>query len=210
MLVFPHSSRRPTSPSVGVQLKTADTFGTRRLALQFGSRRFEWNFLLANVSMPILGADFLREHRLLVDVAGARLLDALSLEPIPTVTSVPANTKSQLYTALLSTTKEFRDLLAEYPDVVSSKGFSASTPKHPIRHTVPTVPGPPVFAKARRLDAEKLESARKEFAAMEAAGVIRRSNSSWAVGKSSSYGSETRRLLETLWGLPPFKHSDSS
>ena len=183
--VFPHSSRRPTAPSVGVQLKTADgttmnTFGTRRLALQFGSRRFEWNFLLANVSMPILGADFLREHRLLVDVAGARLLDASSLEPIPTVTSVPANTKSQLYTALLSTTEEFRDLLAEYPDVVWSKGFSASIPKHPVRHTVPTVPGPPVFAKARRLDAEKLESARKEFAAMEAAGVIRRSNSSWA------------------------------
>ena len=121
--VFPHSSRRPTAPSVGVQLKTADgttmnTFGTRRLALQFGSRRFEWNFLLANVSMPILGADFLHEHRLLVDVAGARLLDASSLEPIPTVTSVPANTKSQLYTALLSTTEEFRDLLAEYPDVV--------------------------------------------------------------------------------------------
>ena len=45
---------------------------------------------------------------------------------------------------------------------------------------IPTVPGPPVFAKARRLDAEKLESARKEFAAMEAAGVICRSNSPWA------------------------------
>ena len=36
------------------------------------------------------------------------------------------------------------------------------------------------LAKARRLDAEKLESARKEFAAMEAAGVISRSNSPWA------------------------------
>ena len=70
-------------------------------------------------------------------------------------------------------------MLSEYPDVVSSKGFSATTPKHPVRHTVPTVPIPPVFAKARRLDAEKLESARKEFAAMEAAGVICQSNSSW-------------------------------
>ena len=140
--VFPHRSRQPVSPAVGVQLKTADdgttinTFGSRHLALQFGSRQFDWNFLLADISMPILGADFLCKHCLLVDVAGSRLLDASSLEPIPTVSSVPANTKSQLYTALLSTTEEFQDLLAEYPDVVSSKGFSASTPKHPIRHTI--------------------------------------------------------------------------
>ena len=64
-------------------------------------------------------------------------------------------------------------MLAEYTDVISSKDFSAAVPKHDVHHTVPTVPSPPVFAKARRLDAEKLESARKEFAAMEAAGVIR-------------------------------------
>ena len=95
-----------------------------------------------------------------------------SLEPIPTFSSVPTGSDSKLYTALLSTSEEFSDLLAEYPDVISSKGFSASVPKHPVRHSVPTVPGPPVFAKVRRLDAEKLESARKEFAAMEGAGVI--------------------------------------
>ena len=108
----------------------------------------------------------------MVDVAGSRLLDASSLEPIPAVSIVPTGSDSKLYTALLSTLEEFRDLLAEYPDVISSKSFSASVPKHPVRHSVPTVPGPPVFAKARRLDAEKLESARKEFAAMEGAGVI--------------------------------------
>ena len=42
------------------------------------------------------------------------------------------------------------------------------------------IPGPPVFTKARRLDGEKLKFARKEFAAMEAAGVVCRSNSAWA------------------------------
>ena len=183
--VFPHRPRQPRSPAVGLQLRTADgstmdTFGSRQIALQFGSRRFEWNFILADVSMPILGSDFLRHHHLLVDVAGSLLLDAASLEPIPAVSSVPTGSDSKLYTALLSTSEEFRDLLAEYPEVISSKGFSASVPKHPVRHSVPTVPGPPVFAKARRLDAEKLESARKEFAAMEAAGVIRRSSSPWA------------------------------
>ena len=52
-------------------------------------------------------------------------------------------------------------------------------PKHPVHHSVPTTPGPPVFAKARMLEAEKLESARKEFTAMEVAGVICHSNSPW-------------------------------
>ena len=51
-------------------------------------------------------------------------------------------------------------------------------PKHPVHHSVPTTPGPPVFAKARMLEDEKLESARKD--AMEVAGVICHSNSPWA------------------------------
>ena len=55
---------------------------------------------LADVFIPILGADFLHEHLLLVDVVGSCLLDASSLEPIPTVSFVFANTKSQLYTVL--------------------------------------------------------------------------------------------------------------
>ena len=63
-------------------------------------------------------------------------------------------------------------MIAEYLDVISSKGFNATVPKHPIRHSVPKAFGPPVFAKARWLDTEKLEFARKEFAAKEAAGVL--------------------------------------
>ena len=134
-----------------------DTFGSLQIALQFGSCLFEWTFFLADVSMPILGSDFLYHQHLLVDVA---------------LSSVPASKTSEIYAALLSTSEEFRDLLAEYPDVIYSKGFSATFPKHPVYHSVPTTPGPPVFAKARRLDDERLESARKEFAAIEAAGII--------------------------------------
>ncbi len=47
-------------------------------------------------------------------------------------------------------------------------------------HHLLTQPGPPVFAKARRLDPEKLASAKQEFSAMEKAGIIRRSNSPWS------------------------------
>ena len=69
---------------------------------------------------------------------------------------------------MLSTQTEFCDLLAECPNAVSAKGFS----RHQVLHTGPTFPGPSMFAKACLLDAEKLESARKEFVAMEAARVV--------------------------------------
>ena len=112
---YPHCPSQPGAPSVGVQLRTTDgtamdTFSSRQIALQFGPHRFEWIFLLADVSMPILGSNFLRHHHLLVDVAGSRLLDAATLEPIPAVSSPRRPGKhSELYAVLLSNTEEFRD-----------------------------------------------------------------------------------------------------
>ena len=40
--------------------------------------------------------------------------------------------------------------------------------------------GPPTYARARRLDGEKLEAAKEEFYKMEAMGIVRRSKSAWA------------------------------
>ena len=45
------------------------TFGTRSLTLSLGLRRtFRWVFVIAETGTPILGADFLRHHRILVDM----------------------------------------------------------------------------------------------------------------------------------------------
>ena len=94
-----------------------------------------------------------------------------------------------VYTALLTTREEFRDLLSEYPDVISSKGFLAADPKHPVR----------------RLDAEKLESTKK------------RSLQLWNLQESSdvlpllgpfTHGEDTRWFLEALWRLPPSQYSN--
>ena len=89
-------------------------------------------------------------------------------------------------------------MLADYPDVLSSDGFTSLNPKHGVFHDLPTVPGP-VLAKARHLDPEKLASAKAEFAKMEAAGIIRRSSSPWSsplhmVKKSDSSWHQNIRL----------------
>ena len=103
--VFPPYPRLPPALSVGVQQRTTDvsdmdTFGSLQISLQFGSCWFEWTFLLADVSMPILGSDFLCHQHLLVNVACYRLLDAFTFEPIPTLSSVRASKTSELYAAL--------------------------------------------------------------------------------------------------------------
>jgi cleavage and polyadenylation specificity factor subunit 1 len=42
----------------------------------FGSRRFKWTFLIAAVEQPLLGGDFLKHHRLVVDLANKCLTEA--------------------------------------------------------------------------------------------------------------------------------------
>ena len=86
---------------------------------------------------------------------------------------------SSLHAALLSTPKCVSDLHLEFPDVLSSHGFTASPPCHPIRHHLLTHPGPPVFAKAHSLDPDKLAVVKAEFSTMAKVGIICRSTSPW-------------------------------
>ena len=76
---------------------------------------------------------------------------------------------------------EILKLLSECPDILSSHGFLASTPKHGVFHDHPTPPGPPVFAKAHHLDPDKLASAKAEFLKMEKAGIVCQSSSPWSI-----------------------------
>jgi hypothetical protein len=72
----------------------------------------------------------------------------------------------------------FKSLLERFPDVVNpSKKLPATS--HGVCHHIVTT-GPPVAAKFRRLDGEKLAAAKAEFAAMERDGIVQRSSSPWS------------------------------
>ena len=177
--VFPH---RSDSPPSDLRLTAANgkgiaSWGSRTLLLRFDSKRYEWPFLLAAVDRPILGADFLRHHGLVVDLQGHQLLNIADMSVVRGSTSASSR-QSSLYTALLATPDPFRPLLAQFPELVGSD-FADLNPKHGVVHHVETS-GPPVFAKPRRLDAQKLAVAKAEFLKMEKAGIIRRSTSAWA------------------------------
>ena len=56
------------------------SFGERTKSLKLGTNTLCWKFNVADVSQPILGADFLCHHGLLVDVRRRRLINAETFE----------------------------------------------------------------------------------------------------------------------------------
>jgi len=157
----------------GPQMNVANgTYSTRYVEVSFGGRRFGWDFVMAAVSTPLLGADFLCAFNLLVDVTNCRLIDALSFASYPyTLGGAGALCLSNT----LATGDPYQRLLSEFTDLTTPT-FSSAVAKHGVEHHIATV-GPPVYARARRQDTAKLSIAREEFATMERLDIVCRSNS---------------------------------
>jgi len=82
--VLPHcSNSTPTGPVLtGADGKNIASWGDVTKKLCFGVQYFLCSFLLAAVSKPILGMDFLAAHRLLVDPFSGTVLNTAELTPI--------------------------------------------------------------------------------------------------------------------------------
>ena len=76
---------------------------------------FRWIFVIADTSIPIIGADFPREHRLLVNMKHSRLIDMTTeLQTKGTISHVVSLSPSF---SLQHSTTEYAALLAEFPAV---------------------------------------------------------------------------------------------
>ena len=147
--VLPHQTTRP--PHGPHLVSTGGTvisaWGTQRSTVDFGGRQFTFPFVLATVPHPILVADFLAHHRLLVDLHNHQVLQSSTLEPLPT--SATAAPLLLPFVAQLQTMPPpIRTLIAEFPTVFNS-ALQSARPDHGVQHHIQTT-GPPVFAKVRR------------------------------------------------------------
>ncbi|XP_064470512.1 uncharacterized protein LOC135385212 [Ornithodoros turicata] len=151
-------------------------YGQRSLTLNLCLRRvFRWLFLVAAVSHPILGADFLNNHQLLVDMRNHRLIDsATSL----TVSGIRSSHQSLGVSVFQADGNPYLAVLNEFPQLTRPPDWSKPVP-HSVVHHIETK-GPPVFCRPRRLPPEKLKIAKDEFDHMLEMGIIRPSSSSWA------------------------------
>lgn len=154
------------------------TFGTSRTILNFGLRRiFEWNFIIADVSKPIIGADFLEFSGLLVDIKNKRLIDPLtSLYTPGKVTNCPSMRLSMI--SANNFDPKVESLLKEFKAITMDRDYVEDV-GHNVTHFIQTS-GPPVSCKPRRLAPDKLKVAQLEFDFMIKKGLCRPSDSPWA------------------------------
>ena len=178
--VFPAGSC--SSPASGALVAAngsrIDTFGVRQINLSFSDMNVVHPFYLASVPRPILGSDFFAKHGLLIDIKNKQLVRLPERHAALAVLPAISNTASSVsaLTGLHPPRKNVVEaLLDQFPGVLVSKFDASSPPAHGVRHVVPTE-GPPVYARPRRLDGEKLAVAKSEFQKMMAMGIIRPSS----------------------------------
>lgn len=150
------------------------TYGEKRLTLNLGLRRdFTWDFIVANVSQPILGADFMYAHNLLPDLRNRRLTDG------STGLTIHAKSTSTPFQAIsmLKSDTSFHSLLKEYIDITCQSRKKSQT--HHVRHYIKTQ-GPPTAERARRLSPGRYKYAKTEVESWIAHGDCKPSQSQYA------------------------------
>lgn len=169
---FPNVSDKMLFAANGTPIKT---YGTKHLFLDLKLRRqFRWEFVVADVDKPIIGADFLNFFHLLPDLQQRKLIDAQTL--LETRGIISKCTTPRVTTVAI--TSKYHELLARYSEITRPPP-PGSFPKGEVAHFIFTT-GPPVAEPPRRLSPEKLRVAKEEFSYMMEQGWCRPSSSPWA------------------------------
>ena len=153
-------------------------YGEKKLLLQVGSRTYEWKFLVAEVRRPLIGADFLTQSSLLVDLRNGQLIHPEDLNATPLQRTRRRSRITGLAFAASTNPKPLEKLFAEFP-TITEPNFKVIQPKHAVRHAIETR-GQPVRAKARPLPPQKLAAAKATFAEMASLGIVRRASGPWS------------------------------
>ncbi len=145
--IFPHhSSASPSGPSLGgAAVQPIPCWGERTLDLSFHGRKFSWAFLLATVSFPIIGVEFLRHHQLMVDPTANTLVDRQSKECFATVVYTDASAATSTHTGGLllshlppqSLASSVTVLLSHWPPQSPASSVTGLLSHWPLHSSIP-------------------------------------------------------------------------
>ena len=164
-------------PLVAANNTTINTYGNCRRVVEVGLKReYAWTFIVADVKQPIIGADFLIHHSLLVDLKSRCLRDMRT--GLDILTATLSSIKPLSLDRGDTVQNDYTKLLGQFPELTrpTTKGEPV---KHGITHKIVTK-GHPLFACPRRLAPDKLVTAKREFDDMIKLGVIEPSDSEWS------------------------------
>lgn len=176
--VLPPNPKERLTPSPSRSLVAANgtkiaTYDQKTLNVDLGlKRKFPWAFIVADVSTPIIGPDFLKHYDLLVDSKRKRLIDNTEMLHIQSTNGCNKPTISTI-----CVTKPFAEIIERYKDLTTLN--TLHKPTKTVEHQIHTT-GPPIFCHPRRLPLNKLREAQAEFRYMTEQGICQPSKSSWA------------------------------
>lgn len=151
------------------------TYGKKLLNIDLGLRReFPFIFVIADISKPIIGADFLSKYGILIDIKHRCLIDPLTKLSVNAYSTSCNISLPKLFYVDNQYTKLFR----KYPSLISEPDYTKPV-KHTTVHRLITKGALP-FTKPRRLDPIKYKVAKTEFDFLVKTGICRPSNSSVA------------------------------
>lgn len=153
---------------------TIGVYGEKVLTVSLNLRRdFTHKFLIADVSKPILGADFLTNFDLIVDLKNKRLMDTSTNLQISGIHQFDLTPTPRRY--VYSVDRKYDDILKDFPDITSEPDYHAKQQHNTVHHI--NTNGPLPTARARRLDPVRLKAAQEEFDYMCKIGICRPSSS---------------------------------
>ncbi|CAE1294852.1 unnamed protein product [Acanthosepion pharaonis] len=182
VLLFKNCSKQTLFKHTSFKLQASNgtpitTYGERTLTLDIGLRReFTWTFTIADVAMPIIGADFLNHYKLSVELASQTLTDTST--NLQRCGFISKYSTIGLATVIPTANGYDEIIIRQYQSLLSPSTHNEPV-KHHATHSIKTT-GPLVHSQPRRLHPSKLKIARDEFDNMLKLGVIRPSVSSYA------------------------------
>ena len=152
------------------------TYGTKNLRISLNlDKTFNWSFFIADISTPIIGADFIYNFGLLLDLKGNQIIDLVSKR----------SSKGKIintdifHISTISKKSPYSELLRRYNSITREKFSDVSKIKHSTVHHIETE-GSPTFCSPRRLNFNKLKVAKETFDSLIRLGICRPSKGAWA------------------------------
>uniref|UniRef100_A0A5S6Q436 RNA-directed DNA polymerase n=1 Tax=Trichuris muris TaxID=70415 RepID=A0A5S6Q436_TRIMR len=180
----------PTAPRLraanGTKITVFEVNRLTKVDLGLG-RVYSFKFLVADVPMAILGADFLREQGLIPDLRAACLRDGRTFLSVHS-SGPQRGTGAIVHVSVENRCPSNQADGTKFQDIRKSQNFRSladppgqfpSVTMPGVDHTIETR-GRPVYARSRRLRPDKLAAAKRELDELVSRGILVPSSSQWS------------------------------
>ena len=132
--------------------------------------------VVAAVTNPLLGYDFLNNYELAVDCKNNTLLDNTTKQTAQMTLTSSVQTVQVEVPVMPDNVKE---IFKKFPSLISPQSSQKPLPTT-FYHHIDTASASPVFCRPRRLAEDRLAAAKQEFATLMSKGILQDSKSAWS------------------------------